>query len=478
MLDEAEPMEEPPRAAAAPARTLVVTLPYQGDAAATLGLAAYSYAHVYEAFRPLFERCGQVVALTHAESRLDYALQRAAAGGRAVAHLAFLPPHRLYVSARAANVAFPLWEFPDLPDDDFDDNPRNNWVRVANALSAIVCTSAFTRDAFVRAGVRAPVYVVPIPIAAPYFSLPPWRPGARTRLETPAHVFPAAGTPAPRQQGSLVRLAGRARGVFDRAVQPRLSPWLDRRFGEVGRAARQIWLARPSPLPPPDAGVELSGVVFTALVNPSDERKNWRDLISAYLVALRDVEDATLVVKLVVSPSLCAIELRTMLAHYHALGLTHRCRLVFLPAYLSDDQVLQLTAASTFALSATRAEGACLPVRDFLAAGRPAVAPRHSALVDYLDDEVGFVVASHPEPTYWPHDPGRHLKTTWHRLVWQSLHDQIRASYRLATDDPEGYARLAARGRERMRDHASAPRVLPRLRAVFEGLDHAGAAVR
>ena len=45
--------------------------------------------------------------------------------------------------------------------------------------------------------------------------------------------------------------------------------------------------------------LELSGVVYTTILNPFDPRKNWPNLLTAYLLALEDV-DATLVIKLVV----------------------------------------------------------------------------------------------------------------------------------------------------------------------------------
>ena len=130
--------------------------------------------------------------------------------------------------------------------------------------------------------------------------------------------------------------------------------------------------------------------------------------------------------------------------------------------------MLALTQASTFWLSATRAEGACLPARDFLAAGRPLVTPAHSALAEYVDGDVAWVVDSHPEPTHWPHDPSQRLTTTWQRIVWQSLREQIRAAYDTATGDPARYARIAAQGRQRMRDTAAADAVWPRLRAALD----------
>jgi glycosyltransferase involved in cell wall biosynthesis len=137
-----------------------------------------------------------------------------------------------------------------------------------------------------------------------------------------------------------------------------------------------------------------------------------------------------------------------------------------------------LTHASTYFVTATRAEGACLPARDFLAAGRPVVAPSHSALGEYVDDAVGWVIASHPEPTHWPHDPSRRLTTSWHRIVWQSLHDQLQAAYRTAIADPDRYARLAAHGRERLRAIAGAAVVWPRLRAALDDAREPVAAVR
>jgi hypothetical protein len=111
--------------------------------------------------------------------------------------------------------------------------------------------------------------------------------------------------------------------------------------------------------------------------------------------------------------------------------------------------MLDLARATTYYVNATRAEGACLPLQEMLAAGRPALSPIHSAMQDYFGEDVGFVIASHPEPTHWPGDPRRHLKTTWARLVWQSMYDQFRASYAVA-QHPQQYLNLATQARQRM----------------------------
>ena len=72
-----------------------------------------------------------------------------------------------------------------------------------------------------------------------------------------------------------------------------------------------------------------------------------------------------------------------------------------------------LCRATTFYVTTTKAEGNCLPVMDYLAAGRPAVSPCHTALGDYFGPDVGFVVESHPEPAASPQD--RRLRIRYER---------------------------------------------------------------
>jgi hypothetical protein len=101
-------------------------------------------------------------------------------------------------------------------------------------------------------------------------------------------------------------------------------------------------------------------------------------------------------------------------------------------------------------------------------AGRPGISPRHSAIADYFDDDSGFVVDSHPEPPAWPHDPHLRIRTTWNRIVWPSLAEQLRQSYWTVCSDPQRYHALAARGRERLLRWASPTSVEPRLRSALE----------
>jgi glycosyltransferase involved in cell wall biosynthesis len=204
----------------------------------------------------------------------------------------------------------------------------------------------------------------------------------------------------------------------------------------------------------PCTPLTLSGLVYTSILNPGDRRKNLQDLLSAFLLAFRDRPDVTLVIKLVVNPLREFYEVRLLRDYYESLGLTHACRVVLITDYLSDEQMAELMRTTTYYVNTSHAEGACLPLQQALAGGRPGLAPEHTAMADYLDEGVGFVLRSHPEPTYWPHDPERRLETIRYRLVWQDLYDQFRASAEVADSDPGRYAALAAAARRRMAEVA------------------------
>jgi hypothetical protein len=129
-----------------------------------------------------------------------------------------------------------------------------------------------------------------------------------------------------------------------------------------------------------------------------------------------------------------------------------------------------LARASAYYITTTRAEGNCLPVMNYLAAGRPVISTCTTAVSDYFDAGLGFVLESHPEPAIWPHDNTLRFKTSWGRLVWPSLLEQLRRSYQVARHDRPGYEKLAARAQEKMRQWAHPEAVWVRLQAALEAV--------
>jgi hypothetical protein len=132
--------------------------------------------------------------------------------------------------------------------------------------------------------------------------------------------------------------------------------------------------------------------------------------------------------------------------------------------------MIELTRASTYYVNTSRAEGLCMPLQNFMAAGRPALAPPHTGMAESIDEQCGFTLESHPEPASWPQEIGGGYRTTWHRLVWQSLHDRLRASYEMAKQGRTDYQTLAERARDRMSGLASIDSVWPRLSGALDSV--------
>ena len=210
---------------------------------------------------------------------------------------------------------------------------------------------------------------------------------------------------------------------------------------------------------------EVSGVVYVSVFNPEDGRKNWHHLITAFCWAMRDVEDATLVLKMTQNDlATYYVHLITLLSQLSPFA----CRVVVMHGYLEDDEFARLYGAASFYVNASRCEGLCLPLMEFMSCARPVIAPDHTAMHDYIDERVGFIVKSSREPTIWPDDVRILYRTLRHRPDWGSLKKAYEDSYAMAKHDPAAYQAMALAANERMREYCSFAPVQQRLAQFFQ----------
>ncbi len=453
-----------------------------GDLKRHLGSADYSYGFVLKAVTPALERLGTWQLVARPESSLSHLASRAAAEGLRPIYLVLHPPHNAYFTPDVPTVLFPFWEFPRIPDRDFGFDTRQNWRRMCQGADLIVTACRFTAEAFRESGVTRPLEVVPVPLAAEAFDVPAWNPEHSWSIVCRHLVLGGDATP-PVATGEATAPQGPRAAFWKRALRAGyrryVRRWLNARTIErIKRVRRTVLRIPDEPLPLlPSTPLTLSGLVYTSLFNPSDRRKNARDILTAFLLAFRDRPDVTLVLKLATSASREFHDLHEFRAVYEDLGLTHRCRVVLLTDFLSDEQMASLFRSTTYYVNASRAEGACLPLQQALAAGRPSIAPRHTAMADYLDDSVGFVIGAHPEPTFWPHDPEQRTETYWNRLVWSDLRDAFLTSAEVAFAERSRYDAMAAAARSRMADFAACEVVAEGWRRALGRLEERGSQV-
>jgi hypothetical protein len=458
-----------------------------------LGTAGYSYDFVARLFADIFENYAKVIPVPDPAENLDQMADEARRQGYEPVHISFLPFQDAHLCSTAPNIVVPAWEFPDVPNEPFADDERNDWISMANRCDLVIVGGPFTVESMKRGGTETPIRVVPVPTPAAYFETPDYSPHQRSSIDCEAYWPPKAeggyqNQPLVarrkthfRQSRKLLSQALRSfnKGLIGPEIYAKFSDRMRQRRRRRGMLkAQQRYMQRRKsepaklelPYPKTDT-LDLSGVVYTSIFNPDDGRKNWQDLLTSFLYAIGDQEDATLIVKLITHRQESA---QRIIEYYRQRDIPHRCKVGFVVDFLDEQQMQQLAQASTYYLQTTKAEGNCLPLMNFLSAGRPGISPCHSAISDYFDEQVGFVIDSRPEPAVWPHDPQLRFRTTWGRVVWPSAVDAIRRSYDEATKGDGGYQRRSQAARERMRNWASLERVEARVRDIFDELKRQG----
>lgn len=220
----------------------------------------------------------------------------------------------------------------------------------------------------------------------------------------------------------------------------------------------------PPPLtlpPPPPVTIKLGGVVYVSVLSPQDGRKNWSDMLTAFVWAFRDQADCTLLLKL---PLLSAPQVLAEMEVFLAQLAPFRCRILLMSGFLDRVQYRALIDCATYYVNSSVCEGLCLPLMEFLSAGKPAIAPNHTAMADYLQPDFAFLLRSSIEHNVWPHDPRNFFTTTRYRLDWSSLVEAYQASYRLArAEDGAAYGGMANKAKAAMRRFCGGDAVVERL---------------
>jgi len=489
---------------------------------------------VLDALTPALSRLGTWRYVAEPESSLCHAVARAEEEGLAPVHLAIGVAHRCYLTPAVPTLFLPIWDYPDVPATDLNRDGRMNWARVAGRADGLLATSRFTADAFARAGAIAPASILPIPARPGWSELATWGPDLPITVHVPHVVWGAgddgpppgavAGAVAaaearPSASGrssslsarltrsgarrlrrikpylsnaSIARIDGyrRSLGTLLRRPDPRrvlggvarfgyrhlIRRWIGeaahRRLDEIRvriRGRRSASEHRPTPCLGPSP-LTLSGLVYTAWVDYTEAMTNEVDLISAAIHAFRDRPDVTLLLRLATWPEREAQDLVRLRHAFEASRIEPRCRIVVIPGRLPREVSLAIGRATSYHVETSRTRGLSMATTEALASGRPVIAPAHSAFLEWVDDEVGFPVASHSEPTGWPIDPvGRHA-TTWGRPAWSHLRDRLIESATIAESDPRRYEGLSAAARQRMAETANVDRAVAALRGALAGL--------
>jgi glycosyltransferase involved in cell wall biosynthesis len=399
----------------------------------------YSYYFVARAFNPLLARLGTVHVVTDPVDEVNRIYDQCVARGENCLFVYYAPPHRMRLGSRCPTLSVIAWEYSNIPTETWGDEPRNDWRCALRHTAGTIALSQYAAVAVRKAmGDRYPVLGVPAPVwdrsQTVGSKLPVRAPTSTAEVELDGFVFDSRN------------------GSFKMGEAPP-SPPRPRPKGEA-KSAR----------------ASLNGVVFTSVFAPKDGRKNWQDMLTAFLSAFSDTPDATLVFKMIGRESYWWWETHDLLARMPQA----RCRVLVLQGFLSDAHYTRLIGASHWVVNSSVAEGLCLPLLEFMCAGRPVVAPSHTAMADYLNADNALIVRSDDDYCAWPQDTRCHFNSTRYRIEWQSLRDAMREAYRITRFEGQQYEAKCDAALGTMSRFCTDARVAERI-AAFLGLTAAAA---
>lgn len=541
-----------------------------------LGLPEYSYYFILKGFIPTLAKIGTVKMITDPMAEVDDLYHQAKQDGKECYFISFSPPHKTPIGLQCPSICVFAWEFDRIPDETWDDEPRNNWRYVFKQLGRTIALSEYAAQAVRRTmGENFPVFAIPIPVWDMFADL---RMQSTHELNLKSRNFSVKGnivdsscyeiakakisvkktaterpqfklwdgreinmsfaigdeatanllgfyTPEPwgtwanfREPGVVLfnKISGaftltlEAIGFRDnigRDIQVRvgtetrsivLTPGLkeyrlqftvetptnyiffsglhpmpvtnspDIRFLALGLS--KITISRDKSVesvtqPEPESFmVNVDGVVYTTVFNPVDNRKNWHQIVTAFIYAFQNREDATLILKV-------AHKLPTaFLSHLHALFQKtsgFKCRIIVLYDYLEQFEYEQLLKLTTFYVNASKCEGLCIPLMEFMSCGIPAIATLNTAMTEYVTEDANFIVRSSIEPAIWPQDPRQMIRSVYYRIDESSLVEAFRESYRVAKKDSDKYHAMGKRAQQQIKNFCSQDVVIDKLKDIF-----------
>ncbi|WXL26079.1 glycosyltransferase [Ectopseudomonas mendocina] len=472
--------------------------------ASSLGQAEYSYYFVLKSFLPTLKSLGQVHVVSDPFREVDLLYTQALKRGETCLFLSFTSPQNTPLGLRCPTIPVLAWEFEDIPNEHWLGQRQQNWCYVLKRCGQAITHSAQTVKAIKDAlGQQFPVVSIPAPVWDKYDELRRKRTQQRRThisLNIDGLVFDSHNANfeqhLPSTDVVLAHVAAVRQGNNAPIEAERLPSWRNESQLRITYRYALEWLrlvGRPlltdlhqeirrrllrQPAIPPavplmqapetwpigNHKLNLSGVVFTSLFNPCDGRKNWVDMLTAFCTAMRDEREATLLFKLTANDYVEAV--KAMLICMARLP-RFSCRVIIINGYLQGEDFDALIEASDFVVNASYGEGQCLPLMEFLSCGVPAIAPYNSAMRDYMDSDVGFIVNSWRELWHWPHDPRHALRTCQEQIDWSSLVNAYQDAYHCARNTPERYAELSRNAIERMQHHCSEAVARERLKCAL-----------
>jgi glycosyltransferase involved in cell wall biosynthesis len=236
--------------------------------------------------------------------------------------------------------------------------------------------------------------------------------------------------------------------------QRRAARW-QKRLHKVTRLFKADETSNTAPAqasPPPLHHLHAKGVVYASILNPSDARKNWCDIVTGFVSAFQNVEDAVLVLKLnELDSTNTFIHMTFMLKKF----MWMKCKIYIFNGYLEDHDYDQFLDGIDYVVNFSTGEGQCLPLMELMSMGVPAISPDHTSMADYVTPENAYILPSFKTLSSWPHDSRLAFSTLSCQVSWEALRNAYTESYQRAKLHPSAYQVMSRAAMQGLAQHCS-----------------------
>ena len=446
-----------------------------------IGKSEYSYYYVLQRFLPVLRKIGQVIQVQEPLVEVDTLYDDAKKNGQHCVFLCFSAPHNQFVNLKCPSIPVFAWEYDTIPNEYWGGDSQSNWVDVLRNMGAAITHSEHSvKSVKNELGVEFPIVACPAPIYT--FTEGKTEHGNdkfQFTIDTTKEYIDTNRIDFGKERRSIslndrfevthLLLQRWSHEVLEDVLPKSLYRFIRNTYLLTGTSiARSVRFLRGQSSKESNtlnaSKKEIGpvrGIIYTSILNVFDGRKNIHDMLSGFVFAHGDKEDATLIIKTPITEG--TYFFREMILGYLEKLPPFSCRILVLAYYLEKEDYQKLIAATSFYVNTSYGEGQCLPLMEYLSRGIPAIAPRATALEDYIHDKNSFVLLTAASPTYWQHDERKAIRTVHHRPDWYAIVKAFKESYKVAKEDPIRYYSMSENALQTMKSHAEASLIKNRL---------------
>jgi len=159
---------------------------------------------------------------------------------------------------------------------------------------------------------------------------------------------------------------------------------------------------------------------FLYILNPHDIRKNFGNLVTAFVRFREEHPDAILLLKMTAQGDLGKLQETAFRREFPSFPETVFDNVYFIPQKLSDSKLQMLMDSCQNYVSPSRAEGQNLPLCEAMVSGRVCITPDHTSMSDYVTNDSAIILESNP----WIIDETTHKYKDFWGFSWFNVGEQ------------------------------------------------------